>query len=97
MSMQFDPSWISESSSNAKELARRVQIALSTNRPQSVIGQQTLAISEVDTRKVLNRIGKGTEVLIVHGEKDRVSTEHPNLLSHETLLFKRHLYKTASA
>lgn len=73
MSMQFDPKWISESEKNQKELQNRIEVALNTNRPQNIIGQQTLAISEVDTRKVLNRIGKNLEVLIVHGEKDRVS------------------------
>lgn len=86
MSMQFDPKWISESEKNQKELQNRIEIALNTNRPQNIIGQQTLAISEVDTRKVLNRIGKNLEVLIVHGEKDRVSSPSTVLTETTTLL-----------
>lgn len=54
-------------------LKRRIEVSLNTNRPQSIIAQQFMAISSLElTEGDLQRIPASVPALIIHGEKDRM-------------------------
>lgn len=69
MEYQYDPKFLS---SNDALFQSRIQTALDSRRPQSIILLQSGAIAPVNVGGVLERVPASLPVLIIHGKLDRM-------------------------
>lgn len=69
MEYQYDPDFLAK---NDALFQQRVQAALDTRRPQSMIMLQSSAIASVNVSDRLSRVPSSLPVLIIHGKLDRM-------------------------
>ncbi|CAO1616125.1 unnamed protein product [Sympodiomycopsis kandeliae] len=72
--LQYDEHSLSDRSSPLQPILKnRIEVSLKTNRPQSIIAQQFLAISSLTlSQEDLSKIPASVPTLIIHGQRDRM-------------------------
>ena len=67
-----------------KKFDSRMVLAAQTRRPQLVILQQSMAISQCDVREKLKELPRGLPIMVIHGRRDRMVryVESEELLEH---------------